>query len=147
MFLTRFSLNCVFSLIFIEFLQFFCLSIFRKCVYKHDIHRIIREFILRNFIEITNDNEDVLRLSSDDLVDIINEDALNAKNEEPIWEFCLRWIEFDEKNRFEHVTRLLESVRLGLINQDVGDNHHYNISNDIYLLNQIRCWFFFLPVF
>lgn len=47
------------------------------------------------------------------------DDALNSKSEEPVWELCLQWIEFDEENRKKHVTRLLENVRLGLMKQDV----------------------------
>lgn len=91
----------------------------RKSLYKHEVHRIIRDFILKHFIEITKDNDDIINLQIEDLLDIINDDALNAKNEEPIWEFCVRWIEFDEKNRFEYVPQILEGIRLGLINQDV----------------------------
>lgn len=62
---------------------------------------------------------DILSLSCDDLVDIIMDDSLNSKSEEPVWELCLRWIEFDEENRKQHVPRLLENVRLGLMKQDV----------------------------
>lgn len=91
----------------------------RKCLYKHRVQREIRVYILRNFIEITKMNEDIIYLSCADLLDLISDDALNAKNEQPIWEFCLRWIEFDEKNRIQNVPSLLEGVRLGLMNQDV----------------------------
>lgn len=61
----------------------------------------------------------MLSLSCEDLLDIINDDALNTKNEEPIWEFCLRWIDFDEKNRRESVPLLLGGVRLGLLGLNV----------------------------
>lgn len=93
---------------------------FRKYLYKHTIQRDIRDYILRNFIEITKVNEDIMRLSLADLVDLLSDDALNANNEQSIWEFCLRWIEFDEKSRIGNVPSLLECVRLGLMNQDVS---------------------------
>lgn len=92
----------------------------RKYLYNHEIQSELREYILRNFIEIIKLNEDVVYLSCADLLDIISDDALNTKHEHTIWEFCLRWIEFDEKNRTQNVPSLLEGVRLGLMNQDVS---------------------------
>ncbi|XP_031627271.1 kelch-like protein 10 [Contarinia nasturtii] len=89
----------------------------RKWLYKHEIERSIREYILRNFIEIFQSNDVVLNLSVEDLVDILKDDALNTKTEEPIWELCLRWIEFDEKNRPQYVPQLLACIRLGLMNK------------------------------
>lgn len=104
---------------FVRFFSFSPSFIFRKYLYKHEIQRTIRGYILCNFIEISKHNDKLLTLSIEELVDLINDDALNAKNEEPIWEFCLRWIEFDEKNRPASVPKLLESIRLGLMNKNV----------------------------
>lgn len=62
----------------------------------------------------------MLTLSCDELVELIlSDDALNSNSEEPVWELCLRWIEFDEENRLQYVPRLLENVRLGLMKKDV----------------------------
>lgn len=117
---TRFSKQSTFIFEFEKETRIFIFFFhFRKCLFKHEVQRDIRQYILRNFIEITKLNEDIIYLSCADLLDLISDDALNAKNEQPIWEFCLRWIEFDEKNRIENVPSLLEGVRLGLMNQDV----------------------------
>lgn len=59
-------------------------------------------------------------LSIEHLLLLITDDALNTRSEEPIWEFCLRWIERDENNRIEYIPRLLEGIRLGLMSKDVG---------------------------
>lgn len=88
-------------------------------MFKHEIQRKVREYVLYNFLEIVAINNEMLSLSCEDLLDIINDDALNTKNEEPIWEFCLRWIDFDEKNRRESVPLLLGGVRLGLLGLNV----------------------------
>ena len=78
---------------------------------------------MRHFISVAKSNADILSLSCDDLVELIlSDDALNSNSEEPVWELCLRWIEFDEENRKQYVPRLLENVRLGLMKQDVGRN-------------------------
>ena len=75
---------------------------------------------MRHFISVAKSNADILSLSCDDLVELIlSDDALNSNSEEPVWELCLRWIEFDEENRKQYVPRLLENVRLGLMKQDV----------------------------
>lgn len=86
---------------------------------RDKIHRQIREYILRNFTVIAVCNTDILGLSCEDLLDLISDDMLNTKSEEPIWEFCLRWIEFDEKNRSQSIPLLLNGVRLGLLTQQV----------------------------
>lgn len=91
----------------------------RKCLYKHDIQRKTRTFVLRNFVDVTKLNTDIMELPCDELVDLLMDDGLNSKSEEPIWEFCLRWIEFDERNRKQYVPRLLENIRLGLLKRDV----------------------------
>lgn len=88
-------------------------------MYKHDIQRKIRDYILCNFLEIAVTNEEMLRLSCEDLLLLIRDDALNTKTEKPIWEFCLRWIEFDKKNRLQSIPSLLEGVRLGLLDKIV----------------------------
>lgn len=122
--MTRFEFNFFFlNRIFFFAKWINACFVFRKWLYKHDIERIIKEYILHNFVEISQTNEDILNVSIDDLVDIIGNDVLNTKSEEPIWELCLRWIEFDEKNRPKYIPRLLTSIRLGLMNRAV--RHHY----------------------
>lgn len=103
-------------LIMFKFLFFFFA---RKFLYKHEIQRKIREYILSNFLEIAATNIEMLHLSCEDVLDIISDDALNTRSEEPIWDFCLRWIEFDENTRRRNVPKLLGAVRLGLLSQHV----------------------------
>lgn len=88
-------------------------------MYNHEIQRVIKEYILRNFLEIAATNEDLLSLSCNDLLDIINDDALNTKCEEPVWELCVRWIQTDEQNRIKKFPEILEGVRLGLLKEEV----------------------------
>lgn len=89
---------------------------------RNDIQRTltnIHVYILSNFLEIAATNEDLLSLPCEDILDIIGDDALNTKTEEPVWEFCLRWIEYDETNRLQSIPLLLNGVRLGLLTKKV----------------------------
>lgn len=80
----------------------------------------MREYILCHFLEIISANEEMLSLPCDELLDIINDDALNTKDEAPVWEFCLKWIQFDKENRLESLPLILHSIRLGLLEENVN---------------------------
>ena len=64
-------------------------------------------------------NEEMMSMPCEELLDIINDDALNTRNEAPIWEFCLKWIAFDEENRLQNLPSILRSIRLGLLDRSV----------------------------
>lgn len=91
----------------------------RKFLYRHKIQKTVRAYVLGHFLEIITSNEELLRLPCEELLDIINDDALNTKSEAPIWEFCIKWIQFDEKHRLQSIPVLLSSVRLGLLDKNV----------------------------
>lgn len=80
----------------------------------------MRRYILCHFLEIIASNEECLSLSCDDVLDLIKADALNTKSEVPIWEFCQKWIAFDEENRLQILPSLLRSIRIGLLHQNVN---------------------------
>lgn len=50
----------------------------------------------------------------DDLIDIIRRDELNVRNEENIFEACMRWIKWDE-GRTTLLPQVLSKVRLPLL--------------------------------
>lgn len=56
----------------------------------------------------------------EDFFDIVNDELLNVKDEQSVWECCIRWIDFDPKNRTKHLTKLMRGVRLGLLTNSVG---------------------------
>lgn len=75
--------------------------------------------MLRNFIEVARDSNEILEISFEDFIRIIGDDMLNTKDEIPVWEGCLRWINFNPETRKEHIYRLLCKVRLGLLETEV----------------------------
>lgn len=92
----------------------------RQYVYAHEIHDKLRNYVLHHFPQFTDANkEEISNLSIDDLFDVIADDKLNAHTEESVWEYCLRWIQCDEKNRFQYTRTLLQGIRLGLMDPNV----------------------------
>lgn len=81
-------------------------------------------YVLRNFNEMALVNTDLVELSFDKFYEIISDDMLNSKDEEPIWECCLSWIDHDPVNRRKYVKQLMEGVRLGLVNATVNERRH-----------------------
>lgn len=88
-------------------------------LYKHELQYQTRMFVLRNFTDIALNSAELLVLPFDQFYEIISDDMLNSKDEEPVWECCLSWIDYDPNGRREYVRRLLEGVRLGLMNSKV----------------------------
>lgn len=80
----------------------------------------VRKYVLRHFVEVAEQSEEIVRIGLDDFYDIISDDMLNTKDEEPVWECCLRWIDFDPETRKPEVTHLLRGIRLGLLPTPVG---------------------------
>lgn len=76
-------------------------------------------YVLRNFVEIALKNAELMELPFEQFHEIIRDDMLNCKDEEPIWECCLSWIDSDPNNRREYVRQLLGGVRLGLLSPKV----------------------------
>lgn len=91
----------------------------RKYIYAHWVQDHLRNYILHNFHRIIEINEEIFNLSNIDLFDLIADDTLNVKTEKIVWEFCLRWIEHNEYNRIQYTKKLLEGIRLGLMDANV----------------------------
>ena len=77
-------------------------------------------YVLRHFEEVSVKNDELLVISLEDLLELISDDLLNVRDEAVVWECCLRWIHFDVMNRRRHVLKLLEGVRLGLLQLHVS---------------------------
>lgn len=107
-------------------------------MYRHEIRKKVRDYILCHFLEIiTSNKEEMLSLPCEELLDFINDDALNTKTEVPIWEFCLKWIEFDVENRLQSMPLILRSVRLGLLDKHVNLEDFHTICT-FYQTNYIK---------
>lgn len=70
-------------------------------------------YIHSNFSKVSLSDEFV-NLTYDELIDIIIRDELNVRNEENIFEACMRWIKWNE-NRISMLPQVLSKVRLPLL--------------------------------
>lgn len=50
-----------------------------------------------------------------DFYDIISDDELNTRDEDNVWKLCIKWIDHDPDSRKQHVAKLMQGVRLGLM--------------------------------
>lgn len=73
------------------------------------------QYVMRYFVSIATQSEELLTLSLNDLQEIINADDLNVKSEETVWEAILRWINHDPEDRKKHIVSLMKCIRLGTI--------------------------------
>lgn len=72
-------------------------------------------YIMRCFVQVALQSEELLALPLDNLQEIINADELNVKSEETVWEAILRWIDHDVNERRKHIVALMKCIRLGLL--------------------------------
>lgn len=75
--------------------------------------------MLRHFVEVARESQEILTLNLSEFYEIIADDMLNTKDEAPVWECCLRWIEHSPDMRKQHITKLLGGIRLGLLDLEV----------------------------
>ncbi|XP_021926519.1 kelch-like protein 10 [Zootermopsis nevadensis] len=113
-----------------------CIDImqFARFYFCADLETEAGRFVLRHFVVVSQQNEEVLELAAQELQAIIESDELNVKYEEDVWECVLRWINHDPDNRKGHIADLLDGIRLGLLDEqfflETVSKHPYVTEND-----------------
>lgn len=79
------------------------------------LYDFARKYVLKNFQEVSRQCSDLMKVNLEDIYGLLSDEFLNVKDEEPVWECCVRWIDADAPNRIKHIARLLRAVRLGLL--------------------------------
>ncbi|CAM4621483.1 unnamed protein product [Leuciscus chuanchicus] len=98
-----------------------CISI---CKFTEDLYSCselrckAKRYILQHFEEVLHVSKEFLELSLEQLEEIIDEDELNVKQEEVVFEAVLHWINHALEDRRQHIVVLLPKVRLGLMSPD-----------------------------
>jgi kelch-like protein 10 len=93
-----------------------------------------RCFVMRNFVQVSQQSDELLELPPEELKAIIGADELNVKSEVVVWVSVLQWINHDKENRKGNIVELMKKVRWGLLDQkfvleNVKD-HPYVAGND-----------------
>jgi kelch-like protein 10 len=81
----------------------------------HELWKKSHQFLMRNFIDVARESDELLDVPVDEVLEIFGNDELNVKNEEVVWEAAIRWIEHDPDKRQQHIFDLLRQVRTGLM--------------------------------
>ena len=75
------------------------------------LHGKAKHYILQHFEEVLHEPEEFLELSLEQLEEIIDEDELNVRQEEVVFEAVLHWINHAPENRRQHIAVLLPKVK------------------------------------
>lgn len=85
---------------------------------QYDLVETVQAYILANFTQISDKSEEFLEITPDLLFEFLASDELNVKSEEVAFEMMIRWVEHDVDFRKEAMTRILKTVRMGLMDPD-----------------------------
>lgn len=94
-----------------------CIGIhmFAKAYFCQNLVRTSFRFLMQNYCSVYPTSNEFLQLTVDDLAEILNQDELNVKNEEMVFDSLVRWVDYDPDRRRLCIPNLLPSVRLGLL--------------------------------
>ena len=85
-----------------------------------DLERRTKKIIITNFSSLSAEHG-INTLGHEDLMEIIQDEDLEIEDEEHVLHVVMKWLEFDEKNRLPHLSRLLACVRLEQTSLDFLD--------------------------
>uniref|UniRef100_A0A1A9VV64 BTB domain-containing protein n=1 Tax=Glossina austeni TaxID=7395 RepID=A0A1A9VV64_GLOAU len=75
-----------------------------------ELHRKANHFIERHFTQVCQE-EEFLQLSAYQLIALIRRDELNVQGEREVYNAVLKWVKYDEENRYPKMEHILFSVR------------------------------------
>ncbi|XP_037607357.1 kelch-like protein 10 [Sebastes umbrosus] len=108
-----------------------CIGIWKLIDNYHlpELRHKVFHFILYRFEELLRVSKEFLELSVQQLAAIIENDHLNVKREDTVFETVLRWVNHHPVQRRGHIFELLGKVRLGLM--DPYDLHNAVMGNAV----------------
>ncbi|XP_066145926.1 kelch-like ECH-associated protein 1B isoform X1 [Euwallacea fornicatus] len=75
-----------------------------------ELSRKANQYIERRFIQICQE-EEFLQLSAHQLILLIRKDELNVQDEKEVYNAVLKWVKYDEDNRYRKMEDILAAVR------------------------------------
>ncbi|XP_053171566.1 kelch-like protein 10 [Scomber japonicus] len=108
-----------------------CIGIWKLVDFYHcpDLKYKVFLYILYHFLEVVNASKEFLDLSVQELAAIIENDHLNVRREDKVFETILYWINHLPAQRRGYISELLPKVRLGFMTADYLQ--HNVIDNDL----------------
>ncbi|KAM9360680.1 kelch-like protein 10 [Symphorus nematophorus] len=99
---------------------------FTDVYYNPELKHKARLLILKHFEEVAAISEEFLQLSVQELTELIENDQLNVKKEEKVFEAIVRWIAYAPEERRGYLSLLLSNVRLALMSPEYFTDHVAN---------------------
>ncbi|NWH73949.1 KLH10 protein, partial [Piaya cayana] len=115
-----------------------CIGICRLTDYYHvpELREAAYAFIFHHFKDMFQVSVEFLELPLGKLIQIIEKDELNVKEERAVFEAILKWISHSPQDRKEHIAVLLSKVRLALVDIEYFMN---NLRTHDYVKNNNEC--------
>ncbi|CAF1358667.1 unnamed protein product [Adineta steineri] len=94
------------------------------------------QYIMYHFINMTKTSKTFVELSIEQLIEFITNDDLNVRNEENLFDACIKWIDYNIEQRKSFIVQLIRNLRLGLISSSIFIN---KIKQHSYIRNNNEC--------
>lgn len=72
-------------------------------------------YIIKEFTMIAETCDELMKLTTDEFKRIIEDNQLNVKHEEIVWDVMVKWVDEDPENRKNSLVTLMPKVRFGLM--------------------------------
>lgn len=97
-----------------------CIGFLRFARYYNnkELKDICWAYTTLHFTDIVKKSQEFVHLSIDEISDIIEDDALNVKIEDEVYDAAMKWIEYYARQRKEHYESLLEKVRFSYVSEE-----------------------------
>lgn len=73
------------------------------------------KYIIKEFTIIAEQGNELMKLTRNEFRQIIEDNQLNVKREEDVWDVLMQWVDTDPKKRKNDLVFLLPKVRFGLM--------------------------------
>lgn len=91
------------------------------------------KYIVKEFTTIAEQSNELMQLRPEEFREIIEDNQLNVKQEEQVWDIILKWVDIDPENRKNDIVTLVSKVRFGLMDSKYFIENVY-IYNNYYLI-------------
>lgn len=118
---------------------------FARHYFCKDLEKRGRSYIRQNFTQLIQEGNEFEMLEIDDVIDILQDDELNVRNEEMVFKAVKKWVEANPTKSKRHLLDLLKCVRFGTLTQEFIYNVLQwkpvkdNAVKESYFLNQPQC--------
>ncbi|XP_060872931.1 kelch-like protein 3 [Metopolophium dirhodum] len=100
-------------------------------------------YIRKKFLDVVKGKE-FLSLSTEEVIELISSNVLNAPSEEKVYECVIKWVNYKLNDRYDSLPKLMEHVRLPLASLDYIST---NVVVEPLLKNSLKCKDYIIEAF